>query len=534
MEPRKRTLDVQGPLGFFSGLALVSGAVYGVLWALDFGLAGPGYDPVTLLSRPGVVPAMLSLTEVTVAVLGVALTVVAIIVELAATRYTPRVSEIFLRDRTNVVVLSSFVVATVLMLWSTLSLSADPAAFPKFLVFASIATLSATLLMLLPYFAYVFEFLSPVNVVRRIERRAIRTMVAVSQYGGDVDAGRSEVIQGVEQLGDVALKSIQNQDKSIGVASIGALHAVMMVSLQRKTDQANSWFSTEKMRQTDSDLVAFHRDVIRGIEERRTWLEMKVLLQFRSVFDESLNNSRDLCHLVAIYLRRLGLEAARQADDDALRLIIRFFNSFLRSAINTNDVRTAYNLLNEYRQLASGLMKMERGALVVRVADRMRHYGQIAYNRNQAFVLETVAYDLSTLVEDASERNDRWHDALLDVLLDVDRAPHGDHAVQEASLRGVRKAQLKMATFYLVNADQERADRVVADLAGESRERIEGAVLELMSTTEREFFEISDRGVNFDYLPPSQRAHLKTVMRALGLDINPNEAFFAQAGLPSS
>ena len=62
-----------------------------------------------------------SLPSVVVAILGIAITVVSIILQLAATRYTPRVTEMFFRDRTNLAVMGFFVVASIHSLWVAIS-----------------------------------------------------------------------------------------------------------------------------------------------------------------------------------------------------------------------------------------------------------------------------------------------------------------------------------------------------------------------------------------------------------------------------
>ena len=49
--------------------------------------------------------------------LGIAITVVSIVVQLAATRYTPRVADMFFRDRTNLAVMGFFVIACIEALW---------------------------------------------------------------------------------------------------------------------------------------------------------------------------------------------------------------------------------------------------------------------------------------------------------------------------------------------------------------------------------------------------------------------------------
>ena len=137
-----------------------------VLWLIDFAGRG-GSGPAKLLAADGVIDTMVGFSEVTVAVLAIALTVVAIIVELAATRYTPRLTELFVRDPVNVATMSGFVVVSVLVLWINLSLHGP--LHPTAMVWAAMVLMSLSLLAILPYFAYVFDFLSPTRVIQHIQ-----------------------------------------------------------------------------------------------------------------------------------------------------------------------------------------------------------------------------------------------------------------------------------------------------------------------------------------------------------------------------
>ncbi len=65
---------------------------------------------------------MSGIGEVIAAILGIVITVASIIVQLAANRYTPRITEMFFRDRTNMVVMGFFVVSAVFSLWINFSI----------------------------------------------------------------------------------------------------------------------------------------------------------------------------------------------------------------------------------------------------------------------------------------------------------------------------------------------------------------------------------------------------------------------------
>ena len=172
-------------------------------------------------------------------------------------------------------------------------------------------------------------------------------------------------------------------------------------------------------------------------------------------------------------------------------------------------MRTAYNVFNQYRLLAEHALKVGRDSVAVDVVRRFQYYGQLGFSTGLAFVLETAAYDLCQLNELAYELDSECRDELLDTFLDVDKEAEEGHAL-EASLRGVRKAQVKLATFYLTRNADDLARKIFDDMRGELPTRRASIREELASITSREFWEISDRGVNFDYLNPDRRAALDT------------------------
>jgi hypothetical protein len=72
----------------------------------------------------------------------------------------------------------------------------------------------------------------------------------------------------------------------------------------------------------------------------------------------------------------------------------------------------------------------------------------------------------------------------------------------------VRKAQIKLATYFLVQGDEPRARRIQLDMASEDRGRLSSIHDELMRVETADYWEITDRGVNFDYLPPERKQKL--------------------------
>ena len=289
-----------------------------------------------------------------------------------------------------------------------------------------------------------------------------------------------------------------------------ALAEVAHEAIRVKSGIPEHYFDTAPLVRHDQDFIALHPDMVRALTSRKTWVEMKVLRQYQAVFGEAVNKMRDVNHLIAIHTRRIAATALRQGDRHSLRLSVRFLNTYLRATINARDVRSAYNLLNEYRVLAEEALTGGEHQLVLDLAEYIKFYGQLAFNMNLAFLLETAAYDLCTLLERASEGPAPCHDELLTVFLDVDREPEADANSQEASLRGVRKAQIKLATHYLATARVDEARRIFHDMQAEKPERMRSIRAELERVEEAEYWEVSDRGINFEWLAPERRAQLDT------------------------
>lgn len=467
-----------------------------------------------LLAEPNPTSALGALSnaaEVVAAVLGIAITVVAIVVELASNRYTPRITELFITEPINAAVMGFFVITALQCL--AVSVTFDVGAnmrvgFVPFVGHAvSMSMLGMSLIILLPYFAWVFSFLNPVEIVRRIR---IHTLEVMASKRARVTVGRkqAEAVRGVEQLADVALNAMEHKDKGVSMASAEALQRLLIDYQQFRGGMPADWFKVRGDLASNSDFISMAPAVLRTVTQRKIWLEFKVLRQYQTLYNESLNRMRDMNYLIAINTRRIAETGLREGHPELFDLAVKFFNTYLRATINGRDVRTAYNVLNQYRLLAEEVLDYDDGSYTVELARYFRYYGAVSFNAKLPFILETVAYDLCALNELAYSRQSPAARDLLEIFLDVDRESEGD--IQENSLRGVRKAQVKLATYYLEQGDSELAREVYFDMSGERSERLASIRNELLAIKSAEFWEISDRGVNFDYVPPERKRCLVT------------------------
>lgn len=499
----------------FASAAILAAAAwifFGVFWLFDLQTQGQPhalgrlglevffrFDIETLQNTLG------SLAQIIVAVLGIAITVVSIVVQLAATRYSSHIASLFFRDRTNLAIMGFFVVACIDVVW--VSLGVHGTFMPRASVVASLVVLTGSLLVLIPYFAYVFDFLDPARVVQQIGRSALDAALKRRPAGGKSTTERHDAATtSLERLADVAVNSVAQKDKVIASHAVATLKDVLVSYLEDKQRLPPKWFIVGERLQQDADFAVMAPESRAQIEADRTWFEWKGLRQLRLVFAESLKSLPEVAHNVAVATRRIGEAAVATHDRGGIAASLKFFNTYLRTALNGADVRAAYNVLHEYRLLAEVVMNLGLQDLTLGIARHFKYYGQIAYGMGLGFVTETAAYDLSVLCERAFAVKASCHNALLEIFLEVDK--EAETADEEKGLRGVRKAQVRLATYYLVHGAEPLARAIYEDMRRESPARLVSIRQELEDVTDKDFWEVTDRGINFDYLEPKRKAQL--------------------------
>ncbi|HWE29844.1 MAG TPA: DUF2254 family protein [Polyangia bacterium] len=508
--PRTRTLLY--PLLLLGGIALT---VFLGFYLIDWAVVKPGVNPIRLLLDFDVDTlqnALGNMAQVVAAILGIVITVVSIVVQLAATRYTSRIADLFFRDRTNLGVLGFFVVACINAVWCSIAVAHN--FLPKVSVVFTMILVTASLLIMVPYFAYVFDFLDPDRVVGRIQQQAVASALDRSRFAGTLDQRQQRALVGVEQLSDIAINAASQKDKAIASGAVDAIKDLAVAYLAEKRAVHAEWFTVGERIRANPDFVSLAKESIDDIAQKHIWLEYKVLRQYQSIYNEALGEMPDVNHLIAINTRYIAEAAMTSKDNEAIELAVKFFNTYLRATLNSQrwNVRTAYIVLNQYRQLAERMLDVGLTARVGEIAFFFKYYAQIAHSMELGFITETAAYDLATLCERAYALHAPSHGAILKVLLEVDK--EAESQTQEHTLRGVRKAQAKLASFYLVAHDKtgegaEFARQIFDDMKDERPERLRSICDELLRIESKDFWEVIDRGTNFDYVDDARKAQLK-------------------------
>ena len=301
--------------------------------------------------------AIANAAEVVAGILGIAVTVVAIVVELAATRYNHRITGLFVRDWRNLAVLGFFVATTGLCLWVTV---VGTEANPR-LATITMVMVAGSLLALLPYFIFVFAFISPISILERIAKQAARA------FRGRQASGEAVVVV-IDELADAATKAIMQGDRTIAVAAARQIFRVV-----DQFHQTGNQTGGPSPSPGDPDLLPLTEP---GSANDIGWLELKAVQRLLVLFEAASPKMRvvgyDLCN---------ELRSLLTAHPHLAPAIIRTFNSFLRASINVSDPRSAYYVMHQYRLCADVLSDAHTSAL----ARHLRFYGQLAYARASRF-----------------------------------------------------------------------------------------------------------------------------------------------------
>lgn len=501
------------PIAILAALSLL---VFAGFYFIDAGTGAGGPLGRYLAFEPDMITdALPSLGGMTAAVLGIVITVVSIIVQLSSERYTG-VAQLFLRDRVNLAVMAYFIVACVSGVW--VSLAVHHGFVPRAAIVATLVFTTAGLVIMLPYFAYVFRFLEPQSIIARIRRDAVADVSqAVTGPPAAAVAGQGGVLTAMAELTDITSNSISGKDKIIASRAVDAIKDFVVGYLEVKGRASAAWFAIGADIHDDPDFVAMDPESLRDLEGQRTWVEWKALRQYLGIYNEAQGAMPDINYLIAIDTRYLGEAAAAKGDREVVILAFKFMNSYLRATINAKAVRTAYNVLNQYRQLVETMIRRGEDELAADAVGHMIYYGRTSYDSQLGFVTETVAYDVAALCELAHGLGGR-DQVMLTAFLELDQPLRAKR--QESALIGIRKAQVKLACYYLEAGAAERAARIADDLRAEPVERLRTIREQLERVDSKDFWEIIDRGRNFEFMPEPQRRQMAGFFAGLTDDMS--------------
>ena len=420
-------------------------------------------------------------------------------IPLTANMHTPKLIDMFLRDRLNQFMLffMAFGAANVLFV--------DYLIGPKFApMWAFRIAIGGALLgwaLVIPYFFYVVRFLDPSNILRRLKDDTTKIIDDVQAGKIAPNDGQQSVHERLFQIGTIVLKSLDRADRSVALEGIWSLKQILDYHGAVKSKMPAAWFVVDR-----ADFVGLASEAIDILNEDKTWFEMKALTQMFLAYQHALSKTSDVVSSISDANRVIAVNASKRGDGKALELALKYFNNFLREAIKKKDIHSIYDVFYEYRMLARDLR--DRPDLLRDIARYFRYYGDLARSSGLEFVAQLASFDLGYIVRRAYEVESTSASALLGEALGI------PHEQKGAVLPLVVKAKLILGGFFLEKGLVDEAAVVKKNLADVSMPLLADAERDLLAAG-RSFFEVTDRQVNLEYLAPARRDHVRAFVRSL-------------------
>ncbi len=429
-------------------------------------------------------------------VLAMLLATIGLAIPLTANMHTPKLIDLFLKDRLNRTVLLLGAVGAAHVLWVEYIIG--PAFAPLWAFRLALFGALVGWMVLIPYFFYVMRFLDPSVVIRRLRNAVAAEVALVADGRRQPKPAQDEISETLFQIGTIVMKALDRADRGVAHDGVWAFRQVVGSYGDIKPRMGEEWFFVGR-----SDFVGMSHHAIQMINQKRTWMEMQVLYQLVLCYRHALGAAPEEISTIANVNRRIALEAARRDDRHVVSLGIRVFNTFLRDALNKKDDRAAFDVFYQYRQLAGELCAEPR--VVKRIGGFFVTYAGLADELGCPFVSDLAGFDLEYVVETAFLQKSPAGPDLLSRLLELPNVRDG--RVVQARLR----AKLIAGGFFAEQGLGGELERVKADLARVPPDELAAAAHHLVSIVRRAYWEVTDRAINIEWTKKARRGGISGV-----------------------
>ena len=436
--------------------------------------------------------------------LGILMALVLFVVYLSSMRYSFNIIGVFAHNPVNATLFCLYILSISYNLW--LASVLDDGYVPRVGTFLAMIMTVLCFGLLVPYFGYLFGLLSPTRLLDILQRDVFRAVEAALRKK-DFSAARRLAATKVQVVGDVCRTALSLSDADVARHSIWILYFTLCRYIEVKPQLPKQWFATE-----DRFFRGRHELILQEIEETGTWLERRILEQMQDAFNSSLTRMElETVNITVSLCARLAGERALELGDDAVQeLLITFFNTFLRQALNSRDARAGYHLLYQYDLYADAAFE-QRPERSLEIAQRICYYGRTALGMGVLWMAVAAAHDLRTMIEAALRRKlteDISRRIMLNLMSLIEAVEQGKSPAGGLII----KAALAVGAFLLFNDKADLARELALAVVGHDGTDLANLAEELRSVVEPRFWEVTDRVVNFDYLEPGPRGRLSSFL----------------------
>jgi hypothetical protein len=440
---------------------------------------------------------------------GVTLSIVILVVvfgiQMTSSRYSPRIIGLFTTNPLNAIVLG-FALASILY---TFLVRAEIKTnyVPTWSVAAAEVLAITNFAIVFPYIGYIFAVMRAetlVNSIRTHSRRHLANAVA----GRHVVRCRNDLLTSINQVTDIAFGSVQLGDMPVCLLTIGVLGEFLAQDYVKvKRGFGPQWFQVgQRELPGDSD------QIVAEVNRAHTWVEYTVLSSFVHLVGLTPAHRKEAVHAIAVATRDIGLAAIEAGDHEVAEMCVRFFNTYLRAALNQSAPTFASSTMNEYRRFAIGALEW-RPDLSVEAAAHVLRYGRHFDEAGMPAIFGAAAEDVADLAIEAQSR-DREVTRRLALLLVRNLLELIPNA-RPIGLNGLFKAVAKL-TFWAMAADsKDTAHILVEGIAAAPADFVDAALDRMEVMQNGLFWEVNERVVAFDWVEEPLRAEIPRLRTAL-------------------
>jgi len=431
-------------------------------------------------------------------ILALLLTFISLAIPLTANLYTPKLIEIFIRDKINLLVLLGCAVLAAHSLFAiSLSFTVWTPQLP-FWIDGVCAMLGW--LFLMPYYFYVLSFIDPLTIIKRIHLSLMHELqdAAAGKYA--VAEAQQRVNQRIINLGSMLQRSVDRADRDVAFDAIRA-HTLDLARVREIKPRLRPEF----FKVSSSLLFGTSSEATEAIVRERIWMEYRIANQLVLAFKIALAKMPEAVSALVHAIKNAAHEEARLGNDAVFNLLVRVFNTFTREAIKKKENAPVYNVIYNYKTLIRRLLA-DRPELVPELIRHLRFYADFAQGHGLVFIYELISYELAELTEVAYERGYAQAPELLDAVLAFPGAER--HS-------GLVKSRAILAGYFAGAGRQAELARVLDSLGGVAESGLRQSRDGIVNTTDPVFWEINHRGSNIDYVDDARRAQVALVFDRL-------------------
>lgn len=493
--------------GFIRGLLLMGG-VFGLIFVAEFfvewyAAGSPGLDALSWEGNQfhnKMVDVLSPMARAYNNVLAMLIATIGLAIPLTANMHTPKLIDMFLRDWTNRIMLGLFAFGAANVLFVAFMIG--PGFAPMWTFRVAVVGALVGWAVLIPYFFYVVRFLDPSNILARLKNEVQVAVSDVESGKRDPAAAREAVHERLHQIGTIVLKSIDRADRSVVTEGIWTIKQILDHYGERKGRLPEAWFRVER-----KDFVGLAAEAIEILVEDKTWFEHRALTQLYLAYQSALAKTADAVSSLSDATRVIATTAAARGDENAADLAVKYFNNFLREAIKRKDLHAIYDLFYQFRALGRDLR--DDAHMLRQIGRYFMIYSTAAINAGLPFAAQIAGFDLGWLVRRAYDVKSPAAPELLDDELRLDHNLGGKPAPLLIEAKVILGAALVEAGL------EAEADRVRQNLRDVPNDTLAHVEKDLLGDTERSFWEVTDRQVNFQWVKPERRPFLASFIASV-------------------